>query len=283
MRWRGREGSSNVDDRRRMSGGKKATGIGGIIMTAVIAYIMSGGDMGAVLNSVISETISSSAQTREYKPTKKDEEHAAFVSVILKDTEDVWQEIFTQNSLRYKKPTLVMFRGTTTSGCGEAHSQMGPFYCPSDQKVYIDLGFFDELQYKFKAKGDFAQAYVIAHEIGHHVQNLFGILPKVHKKQKYMNKIDSNKLSVKTELQADCFAGVWAKKIDHKKQLLDRGDIEEALNAASRIGDDTLQRQAGGEVVPDSFTHGSASQRKEWFYRGYNSGNINSCNTFSSL
>lgn len=278
MKWRDREGSSNIEDR-RSTRGKKLT-ISGIILTAAITYFMSGGDIGAVLNAVLSESMSQAPSTKEYHPSPKEQEYAKFVSVVLKDTEDVWSDVFERNGMRYKKPTLVLFKGYTSSACGSANSATGPFYCPVDQKVYIDLGFFDELHNKFHAQGDFAQAYVVAHEIGHHVQNLLGILPKVHEKERVLNKREANRLSVKTELQADCFAGVWARIDEQKNHILDAGDIDEALYAASRIGDDTLQKNSQGYVVPDSFTHGSAQQRKKWFYTGYQSGNINACNTF---
>ena len=280
MKWEDREGSENIEDRRSSSGAKKAGGIGGIIIAAVITYIMSGGDMGAVLKSIISNSVSQPS-THVQQPTQHEQKYAKFVSVVLKDTEVVWSNYFKHLGLRYKKPILVMYRGYTTSGCGAAQSAMGPFYCPVDQKVYLDLNFFDELQKRFHAKGDFAQAYVIAHEVGHHVQNLLGILPKVHKKQQYLSKKEANALSVRTELQADCFAGVWAKWDEKLNHILEPGDIDEALNAANQIGDDTLQKNAQGYVVPDSFTHGTSKQRKEWFYRGFESGNIKDCNTFN--
>lgn len=279
MRWRGREESSNIEDRRGLSGGKKLT-LTGIIITAAITYFMSGGDIGAVLNAVLSQSLSQNQTSKEYKPSPKEEEYAKFVGVVLKDTEEIWSEIFSKNGMKYEKPTLVLFKGYTSSPCGGASSATGPFYCSLDKKVYIDLGFFDELHNRFHAKGDFAQAYVIAHEIGHHVQNLLGILPKVHEKQRMLNRKEANKLSVKTELQADCFAGVWARADEEKNHILEAGDIEEALYAASRIGDDTLQKESQGYVVPDSFTHGSAKQRKEWFYIGYKTKDIKACNTF---
>ena len=279
MKWRGREGSSNIEDRRAM-GGKKAKGLGGIVLTAVIAYVLSGGDMSSVINAVISETINTNTQSIQAPTSKEDTQYAKFTAVVLKDTEDVWSSIFAKSGYRYEKPRLVMFRGSTHSACGQASSAMGPFYCPSDKKVYIDLGFYDELLYKFKASGDFARAYVIAHEVAHHVQNLTGVLPRVNKQKRTLSKVAANKLSVKVELQADCYAGIWARMIDKNKSILETGDIDEALHAASRIGDDTLQKQAQGRVVPDSFTHGTSAQRKEWFYRGYNSANLKKCDTF---
>ena len=283
MRWEDREGSSNIDDRRASSGAKKVGGIGGIIIAAVITYVMSGGDMGAVLNSILSNSMLSTTTSSSSHVSQNEERNSKFVSVVLKDTEDVWSQVLPKYGVKYKKPILVMYRGSTTSGCGGASSAMGPFYCPVDQKVYLDLSFFDELKRKFGAKGDFAEAYVISHEIGHHVQNLLGILPKVHQKQRVLSKKAANALSVKTELQADCFAGVWAKYDEQLHHVLQRGDIDEALNAAKQIGDDTLQKNARGYAVPDSFTHGTSKQRKEWFYRGFNSGNLNSCNTFKLI
>ena len=283
MRWEDREGSNNIDDRRASSGVKKVGGIGGIIIAAVITYFLSGGDMGAVLNSIISNTISSPSTSSYSHVSKNEQRNARFVSVVLKDTEDVWSSVLPKYGIRYKKPILVMYRGATRSGCGGASSAMGPFYCPVDQKIYLDLSFFDELKDKFGAKGDFAEAYVIAHEIGHHVQNLLGILPKVHQRQRMLSKKAANALSVKTELQADCFAGVWARYDEQLHHILQKGDIEEALNAAKQIGDDTLQKNAQGYAVPDSFTHGTSKQRMTWFYRGFDSGDINSCNTFKLI
>jgi predicted metalloprotease len=221
--------------------------------------------------------------TSSGKASNHDREYSQLVSVVLKDTEDIWTQNLAKYGVRYHKPKLVMYRGATSSGCGTAQSAMGPFYCPTDQKVYVDLGFFDELKYKFGAKGDFAEAYVIAHEVAHHVQNELGILPKVHKMQRRVSKAEANKLSVKIELQADCFSGVWARLDEEKNHILERGDIDEALNAASQIGDDTLQKKAQGYTVPDSFTHGTSKQRREWFYRGFETGDIKACNTFKYL
>ena len=281
MRIDGREGSDNIEDRRGSSGVKKVGGIGGILLAAIVTYFMSGGDMGAVLNSILSNAMQNTTSTTSHtRPSSQEQQYSKLVSVVLKDTEDVWTQTFAKYGMKYHKPKLVMYRGVTNSGCGTAQSAMGPFYCPTDHKVYLDLGFFDELKRKFGAKGDFADAYVIAHEVGHHVQNELGILPKIHKMQQRVSKVEANKLSVRLELQADCFAGVWARLDEEKNHILERGDIDEALNAASQIGDDTLQRKAQGYVVPDSFTHGTSRQRREWFYRGFNSGDINSCNTF---
>lgn len=284
MKIDGREGSDNIEDRRSSgrSGGKKIGGLTGVIIVGVIAYVTSGGDMGAVLQAVLSNS-TAPTQTTAAQPSAQEGQYTKLVSVVLKDTEDVWSGYLSKFGIRYKKPKLVLYRGSTTSGCGAAQSAMGPFYCPADQKIYLDLGFFDDLQRRYGAKGDFAEAYVIAHEVAHHVQNELGILPKVHKAKRSVSKTEANKLSVKTELQADCFSGVWARLDEDKNHILDAGDIDEALNAASQIGDDTLQKKARGYVVPDSFTHGSSKQRREWFYRGFQSGDIRECDTFKLL
>ena len=212
----------------------------------------------------------------------QDEKQAVFIKKVLGSTEEVWNEALPQYGMRYKEPVMVLYRGSTRSGCGHASAQMGPFYCPADQKVYLDLGFFDELASRHNAPGDFAQAYVLAHEIGHHIQNLQGTLDKVQKaKQSWGgSSAKSNALQVKVELQADCYAGAWAHHAHKQFDILEPGDIEEALRAASSIGDDTLQKQAGGTVRPDAFTHGSSKQRIEWFRRGVQTGDIRQCNTF---
>ncbi len=286
MRIDGREGSQNIEDRRGSSfggGGGKKGGIGGLIIVAIVTYVMSGGDMGAVFNAVVSNANQSvPTQTQHQTTSAHDDQYAKLVSVVLKDTEDIWTQTLKKYGIRYHKPKLVLFRGSTHSGCGQAQKAMGPFYCSADQKIYIDLSFYDELQQRFGAKGDFAQAYVIAHEVGHHVQDELGILQKVHKMQRQVSKKEANRLSVKLELQADCFSGVWARLDEDKNHILERGDIDEAMNAASQIGDDTLQKRAQGYIVPDSFTHGTSRQRREWFYRGFNTGNIEACNTFKA-
>jgi predicted metalloprotease len=211
---------------------------------------------------------------------KADDKQARFISTVLHDTEEVWKTIYKEHGSTYREPKMVLYRGSTTSGCGHASAQMGPFYCPADEKVYIDLGFFDELAQKHNASGDFAQAYVLAHEIGHHIQNMEGTLSKVQKmKQQVRGEKDANKLQVRVELQADCYAGVWAHHAHKRFNILEKGDIEEALRAASAIGDDTLQKQAQGYVVPDAFTHGSSEQRVAWFRKGIKSGDIKTCNT----
>lgn len=215
-------------------------------------------------------------------PTPEQEQLSEFVSVVLASTEDVWQELFAEAGKRYREPTLVLFSGSVASACGHASSAVGPFYCPGDSKVYLDLSFFDELDRRFDAPGDFAQAYVIAHEIGHHVQNLLGISDRVHEAQRGLSKAEANDLSVRLELQADFFAGVWAHHANRRKRWLEPGDLEEALRAASAIGDDRLQKQAQGYVVPDSFTHGSSAQRLRWFRKGFESGRLSDGDTFAT-
>jgi len=223
----------------------------------------------------------SSSGTRPSAEDLKDDPLADRVSVVVADTEDVWTEIFAAQGRRYAAPTLVMFTGATRSACGLGQAAMGPFYCPADKKAYIDLGFYEQMRTRFDAPGDFAQAYVIAHEIGHHVQNLLGISGQVHAMKQQLSQTEGNALSVRLELQADCFAGVWANRADRARNILESGDVEEALNAASAIGDDTLQKQSGGAVVPESFTHGTSAQRQEWFRAGLQSGDPDQCNTFS--
>ncbi|MDD2783699.1 MAG: zinc metallopeptidase, partial [Sulfuricurvum sp.] len=221
------------------------------------------------------------SQTRTNTAVSKsdDDRSVQFVAAVLGQTEEVWTKIFEQKGLTYPKPKLVLFRGSIQSGCGYADAQVGPFYCPTDQKVYLDLSFFDELSQRHNAPGDFAQAYVIAHEIGHHIQNQLGTLDKAHSVQERSNKTKGNAVQVKVELQADCYAGVWAYHTQKERAVLEEGDIEEALNAASQIGDDTLQKQAQGYVVPDAFTHGTSAQRMEWFKRGFDKGTLEACNT----
>ncbi len=288
MRWEGRSGSDNIEDRRGNGsggGGKPIKGGIGIILVAIVTYFMSGGDLGQVFNAVVNEvsTTQSTTSTSTYKHTAQNKKQAQFVSVVLKDTEDVWSKIFVeQMDKRYQKPKLVLFSGGTTSACGKASTATGPFYCPADQKVYIDLVFFRELESRFNAAGDFAQAYVIAHEVAHHIQYLLGILTKVQKYKQSATKTQANKVQVKVELQADCFAGVWAYHAHKMKNILEKGDIDEALNAASQIGDDTLQKKSQGYVVPDSFTHGTSAQRMRWFKIGFNTGEMKRCNTFAN-
>jgi uncharacterized protein len=279
MRWRGERESSNVEDRRGMGVSRRAGigGVGGIVLGLLALYFTK--DPTMLLQSLTNGGDTTQQSSGPYQESATEAESSGLIKATLASTEDVWGQIFTQAGKQYQQPTLVMFSGTDTSGCGTAESAMGPFYCPTDQKVYIDLSFYDELKQRFGAPGDFAQAYVIAHEVGHHVQNLLGISDKVHQAQQRGSEVDANALSVRLELQADCYAGVWA---FHAKQLLEPGDVEEALNAAQAIGDDRLQKQATGQVVPDSFTHGSSEQRMRWFKRGIDVGDINQCDTFKA-
>ncbi|MFZ1321395.1 MAG: neutral zinc metallopeptidase [Ignavibacteria bacterium] len=280
MEWKGREQSSNVDDRRR-STGKTVGGIGclGTIIMLLLVWML-GGDPLQFLQQV---DIQPQQTQQQHKPSAGEDELAQFVSVVLKDTEDVWSKIFREKYGReYVKPTLVMFTGSTQSGCGYASSQTGPFYCPADQKLYIDLSFYQELKNKFKAPGDFAMAYVIAHEVGHHVQNLLGIHDQVQSQRRRLSESEYNQLSVRVELQADFYAGVWANHAEEMKGILEPGDITEALNAAAAIGDDRLQKQSQGHVVPDAFTHGTSEQRVRWFKKGFDTGDVTQGNTFNT-
>ena len=281
MRWKGRRQSSNIDDRRRLRLGRKAKGggIGAIVIALVAMYF--GVDPSVVLN--LTQGLQGPAESTSSKPLSAQEKQMGeFVSVVLADTEDAWHGLFKGMNRSYKEPTLVMFSGSVKSACGFAQAAMGPFYCPSDHKVYIDLSFYRDLKLRHKAPGDFAQAYVIAHEVGHHVQTLLGISTKVHQAKRKVSKAEGNKLSVMQELQADCFAGVWANRTERAKRFIEQGDIEEALNAASAIGDDRLQKQSRGYVTPESFTHGSSKQRMRWFRLGLEQGSIAQCNTFKA-
>lgn len=252
-------------------------GIGGLILL-VIALVL-GADPGSVLNGS-----TNNAPYNDREPlSEEDRELADFVAVVLADTEDTWNEIFAEENLEYREPTLVLFSGAAESSCGFAQSAVGPFYCPIDEKVYIDLSFYSDLRERYGAPGDFAQAYVIAHEVGHHVQNQLGIMEQVQSAQEGLGQVDSNRLSVMLELQADCFAGLWAYNADQARDILEQGDLEEGLNAASSIGDDRLQMETQGRVTPDSFTHGTSAQRVSWFKTGLESGDINSCNTFEAI
>ena len=281
MRWRGERESSNVEDRRGMSGGGRIA-IGGGLGTLIIIIIavLLGADPRQILQQVPNDTAPSTSQAPRPGNTEE-EELKKFVSVVLAKTEDVWEGIFRQNGKQYRDPTLVLFTGEVQSACGLGSAASGPFYCPGDQKVYIDLAFYEELRRRFRSPGDFAQAYVIAHEVGHHVQKLLGISDRVDSMQRRMSEVDANRLSVRLELQADFFAGVFARYVQ-KQGLLEEGDIEEALNAASAIGDDAIQRQTSGRVVPDSFTHGTSEQRLRWFRKGFDTGDIRQGDTFSA-
>lgn len=274
MEWKGRRQSDNVEDRR--GGGGKVVGGGiGLFLIALLVMIF-GGDPSALFDAA-----QSTPQTQASAPGI-DDEGKEFVSVVLADTEDVWNALFKQMNRRYQEPTLVLFEQQVESACGYADAAVGPFYCPADSKVYIDLSFYGDLKNRFGAPGDFAQAYVIAHEIGHHVQNQLGISEQVHRMKKRLSEEEYNQLSVRLELQADYFAGVWAHHAQRSKNVLDKGDLEEALQAAAAIGDDRLQKQAQGYVVPESFTHGTSEQRMRWFRKGWESGTIADGDTFKA-
>lgn len=275
MQWRGRRESGNVEDRRGITGGHVAFGgIGGLIIAAIVYFL--GGNPGDVLQQ---QPTNQSTQSAANNPndTLKD-----YVAVVLADTEDIWDSLFNNMNRTYTDPKLVLFSGETQAGCGYASAATGPFYCPADQKVYVDLSFFDELHNRFGASnGDFAMAYVVAHEVGHHVQNLLGITDKVDAKRNLLSESDYNKLSVKLELQADFFAGIWAHYDQQMKHVLDAGDIDEALSAANAVGDDRLQKESQGYVVPDAFTHGTSEQRMYWFKKGFTTGDITQGDTFN--
>lgn len=284
MKWMGRRQSDNVEDRRGFSGGKIAAG-GGIIgiIVLIVNFLGGGGDSGALINEIQNQVQGGGQQT-EIPLTEADKEMGAFVRTVLADTEDVWKKVFAENGLTYEEPKLVLFRDGVQTECGGATSASGPFYCPLDRKVYMDLAFFDELKTRFGAKGgDFAIAYVIAHEVGHHVQTLLGTSEKVRNMQSQTNEAGANKLSVALELQADFYAGLWAHYDQQMHDVLEAGDIEEALSAAHAVGDDAIQKKSQGYVVPDSFTHGSSEQRVYWFKRGFESGDINKGNTFDDI
>lgn len=274
MKWIGRRGSSNVEDRRGMGGGRIAMGggIGSIIVIAIVWLL--GGNPGQVLNQLQNQP------SQQVTNSAAEDSMAQFVSVVLADTEEIWGALFSEYGETYRKPTLVLFRDGVQSACGSASSASGPFYCSADEKIYIDLSFCDELRSRFGAPGDFAIAYVIAHEVGHHVQNLLGTLGEVNDQRSRVGEKQANKLTVRLELQADYYAGVWAFHAQNTLNILDEGDIGEAINAAAAVGDDRLQMQTQGHVVPDAFTHGTSEQRMEWFKRGYQSGKLEGGDTF---
>lgn len=303
MKWRGRKGSANIEDRRgqrstramrnplgRSSGGRGARGgqfrmprtKGGFVFLAIIVVgaLALGVNPISLLNGSIPNSPANNSSTYQPQSNAEQDELVQFVSVVIKETEDMWGKIFADNSRRYDVPKVVLFSNKVRSACGAADASMGPFYCPADQKVYIDLSFYEQLRKQFGAPGDFAQAYVLAHEVGHHVQQLTGVLPEFNKARPRLSKIESNEWSVRVELQADCYAGVWAAYAG-QEDLLERGDIAEALTAANSIGDDTLQKQMQGYAVPKTFKHGTSEQRKYWFERGYKEGNPAACDTFS--
>lgn len=292
MKWEGNRESDNVEDRRDQGGGGGG-GLGGLVggrgigIGTIVVALLGGWVLGVnplTILGLLSGEGGPAPQVQQapaHRPPA-DDRMAKFVSTVLADTEDVWTDVFTKGGATYQKPKLVLFRGATPTACGQGQSAMGPFYCPGDQKVYIDLGFYETLQKRLGAPGDFAQAYVIAHEVGHHVQNLLGISAKMQQMQGRVSKTEYNALSVKLELQADCLAGVWAHHANNARQLLEQGDVEEAMNAAAKIGDDALQSAGGGHVVPESFTHGTSAQRQRWFDTGFKNGSVKRCDTFTA-
>lgn len=286
MRWRDLRRSSNVEDRRGSGGGfgfggggRKILGGGiGSIVVVLVILLLGGGNIGDIFN-----VISPGGQnTTNYQQTPEEAELKEFVSVVLAETEDVWNALFREQRTNYSEPVLVLYSNSVQSACGYAGAATGPFYCPGDQKVYIDLSFYNDLKTQFQAPGDFAMAYVIAHEVGHHVQNLMGITDQLSSLRSQMSEEEYNQYSVRLELQADYFAGVWAHHAERTKNILEQGDIDEALNAASAVGDDRIQRRTQGYVVPESFTHGTSEQRKRWFNRGFQSGTIDGGDTFNT-
>jgi uncharacterized protein len=309
MRWDEFRQSENVEDRRAdetdvaggfgdsmgglggafsgSRGSGSGLGLGTMVVLGILGYAIGIDPRlligGAELLSGATSSHQQSAPMPRRAPSKPSDDTGRFATAILGSTEDVWSEVLpAQAKIQYKKPRMVIFSGATRSGCGSAQSAMGPFYCPLDQTVYIDLSFFDDMQKRFKAGGDFAYAYVIAHEVGHHVENVMGILPKIQARQRQVGQVEANRLSVRVELMADCLAGVWAYHADAKYKALEAGDVEEAMNAAQAIGDDRLQKSSQGRVVPDSFTHGSSEQRMRWFMTGLKGGNVEACNTFQA-
>jgi predicted metalloprotease len=279
MRWEGRRQSENIEDRRGMRVGRGLVG-GGIGTLALVLLVMVlGGDPTTVLRGVGTPT---ETTNEPYAESPNEAEWRQQIAVALAETEDAWKAVFTDLGGDYREPTLVLFNGAVESGCGYAQAAVGPFYCPADQKLYIDLGFFDQLDAQLGASGDFARAYVVAHEVGHHVQNLLGISTRVHEMQQRVDEVEANQYSVRLELQADCYAGLWAQRAEKYAGILEPGDIMEAMNAASAVGDDRLQQSAGRAVVPDSFTHGSSEQRQRWFQQGFRTGAVGACDTFKS-
>jgi predicted metalloprotease len=288
MKWEGNRQSDNVEDRRSAGSGfggggmlgGRSIGIGTIVVALVGGWIFGINPM-TILSMLSGGAPTAQVQQGPAQRPPADDRMAGFVSTVLADTEDVWKDVFAKGGGSYREPTLVLFRGATQTACGQGQAAMGPFYCPADQKVYIDLGFYETLQKRLGAPGDFAQAYVIAHEVGHHVQNLLGITGKMDQMRGRVSKVEYNAMSVKLELQADCFAGVWANQAQRARAILEQGDVEEAMNAAAKIGDDALQG-GGGKVVPESFTHGTSAQRARWFNTGLQQGSVKACDTFSA-
>ncbi|GAB1436735.1 neutral zinc metallopeptidase [Sphaerotilus sulfidivorans] len=297
MKWDGQRESSQIEDRRGSGGGGRAgggirvgggrgVGLGTIAVALVAGWIfgINPGTIIGVLGGLEGAAPGATQQAPAPGATRSapQDENARFVSTVLASTEDIWQETFQASGRDYRKPVLVLYRGSTRSACGTGQAAMGPFYCPGDEKVYLDLGFFETMRRQLGAPGDFAQAYVVAHEVGHHVQHLLGITGRVDALRGRQSEAQANAMSVRLELQADCFAGVWAGRSQQAKNWLEQGDLEEAMNAASQIGDDTLQQNAGGAVRPESFTHGSSAQRMRWFQRGFQSGQVSQCDTFQA-
>ncbi len=283
MQWRGRRQSGNVEDQRGSGGGGGFAGLPikgglGLVVVIVVIGLITGKNPLSLLQQLPLDNGPTISQSAPYEVSPEEEELSQFVRVVLADTEDVWNQLLSE----YREPTLVLFSGSVQSGCGSADASTGPFYCSADEKVYIDLSFYDELKNRFGAPGDFAQAYVIAHEVGHHLQHLMGITDKVHAMREQLSGEEYNKLSVKLELQADFLAGVWAHHANNMNNMIEEGDYEEAMNAASAIGDDRLQKQARGYVVPDSFTHGTSAQRQRWFNKGFKTGDIEQGDTFNT-
>ena len=300
MRWRGNRQSSNLEDRRGMRAAMgNVGGRGGLLRLLPLVYRLLGfkgsvvavlglvgygyftGDLDQFLNIGLLGGKQQSSANVKVQQSAEEKQLKQFISVVLADTEDTWHALFNQMGKKYQEPRLVLFRQSVNTACGKGAAQMGPFYCPADQKVYIDLSFYDDLKNRHKAPGDFAQAYVIAHEVGHHVQTITGISAKVQQAKKKLSQVNANQLSVKQELQADCYAGLWAHHANRSRKILESGDIEEGLVAASAIGDDRLQKQSKGYVTPDSFTHGSSAQRVKWFKTGLEKGTLKGCDTFS--
>ncbi len=278
MRWKGRRQSSNIEDRRGRAPKRFVGGGIGTIVILMVVWLLGGNPL-EMLNLL---QPGGQTATSNYRESAQDNELAQFVAVVLGDTEDVWRQLFRQSGKNYRLPKLVLYNDAVKSACGFSSSATGPFYCPGDEKLYIDLAFYQELQNKFKAPGDFAMAYVIAHEVGHHVQNLLGINRQVMALRGKLSKTEFNRVMVRLELQADYFAGVWAHHDQRLNNILEEGDIEEALNAASAVGDDRIQKRTQGYVVPDAFTHGTSEQRRRWFYKGFQTGDINGGNTFEA-
>lgn len=286
MRWEGNRQSDNVEDQRGSGGGGRVglgrggMGIGTIVIALVLGWVL--GINPLTVLGVLGGGEAPPSPSAKAPPPPVQDRLAQFVSTVLADTEDVWKQQFAQGGSRYQEPKLVLFRGGVRTACGAGQSAMGPFYCPADQKVYIDLDFYETLRVRLGAPGDFAQAYVIAHEVGHHVQHLLGITGQVERARRGVSPAQGNAMSVRLELQADCFAGVWGHHAQKARQVLEQGDVEEAMNAAARIGDDALQRSSGGAVVPESFTHGTSAQRQRWFMTGLKTGSVQACDTFNA-